>query len=184
MYVCLATPMHYCVVEDVEEQPQGGVNGAAKATPSAAQDADLLPTVAEQRAEEWADGVYTHTITITAGGKVITSASPIAQRYPHLVARMEADAFTIWSQASQDMRTDFIENSSFAPNVHTEVVNLNVHEGITVAPDLLANLKKRVARYIFSISTQHESRLRKQSADAIVEKVRKASVLLCLQCCC
>jgi hypothetical protein len=65
--------------------------------------------------------------------------------------------------------------------IKEEVVNLNIHEGISVAPDLLANLKIRVGRYIVSMSAQHEGRLKKQSADAIVEKVRDASVLLPLQ---
>jgi hypothetical protein len=49
----------------------------------------------EHRAASWELAVYTHTITITGGGKLSTTASPMALRYTHLLARVEADAFTI-----------------------------------------------------------------------------------------
>jgi hypothetical protein len=42
---------------------------------------------------------------------------------------MEADAFTIWSQANQEMQREYIQDGSLAPNVKKEVVNLIVHEG-------------------------------------------------------
>jgi hypothetical protein len=155
---------------------------AQMAMPTAAKDADPLPTIGASSVG--GRGVQSHHHG-HCGREGVHVRQPNAQRCTRLVARMEADAFTIWSQANQDMRSEYKQDGSFAPDIEPEVVSLNVHEGISVAPDLLANLKTKVAWYTLGIVVQHASRSKRQSAEAIMESLQSkcvaASVVLSLQ---